>query len=102
MPFVYNLAKIICAIILFVILLIIIKLLAKLIGSIFKLPVLNGLNKLFGAAFGGVQGVLYASLFCMVISAVISLNYEGFWFFTNENIEASTLFKWLMTFSPFN
>lgn len=102
MPFVYNLAKIICAIILFVILLIVVKLLAKLISGIFKLPVLNGVNKLFGAAFGGVQGVLYASLFCVVISAVISLNYTGFWFFTKDNIEASTLFKWLITFSPFN
>ncbi len=102
MPFVYNLVKIICAIILFVVLLVAAKLLAKLINSIFKLPLLKGFNKTIGGVFGTAQGVLFAVVLCVAMSAIISINPKGFWLFTTENIEASAIFKWLSNLSPFN
>ena len=102
MPLVYNLVKIIVAVLLFVILIILTKLLAVLIGKVFKLPLLNSLNSSVGAIFGGVQGVLVAVVLCLIVSAVISVNSKGFLIFTNENIEASRLFKWICSFSPFN
>lgn len=102
MPLVYNLVKIIVAVILFIILLIITKIIAILINKVFKLPLLNSLNSSVGAVFGGVQGALIATLLCIIVSAVISINSKGFLIFTTENIESSTLFKWLCSLSPFN
>ena len=102
MPLVYNLVKIICAVVLFIALLIVTKILAVLIGKVFKLPLLNSLNSSVGAVFGGIQGILFSVVFCIIVSAVIIVNAQGFLIFTTENIEASTLFKWLCNLSPFN
>ena len=39
-----------------------------------RLPIIHGLNQLAGAALGGIQGLLYIWVVCMILPAFASTN----------------------------
>lgn len=53
----------------FIVVYLVIHLLMRWLDLVAKLPVLSGLNKITGAVMGGVQGLLYVWIGCLIITA---------------------------------
>lgn len=62
----------VCFILLFIIVFVSIQILVRWLDLIAKLPIINGINQLAGAVLGGVQGLLYLWIGCIVLSAFTS------------------------------
>ena len=99
-PVIVSLLKIIAFIIILLILSILVKFLAKSLNRIFKLPVLRGINRILGGILGVLKGLLISAAFCVVISVIINVSPNGFWIFTEKNIDSSYLFKLLCNLNP--
>ena len=100
-PTVLPIIQTVATILLFFILMFVVKFIARIINKVFNLPLIGSLNKFLGGIIGGFKGAIFATIFVMIIMFVISLTKEGFWIFTEENIDKSVLFKFLAGFSPF-
>ena len=85
----------------FIILMFFVKTLAKIINKIFNLPLIGKLNRFLGGIIGLLKGTIFALIFVMVIMFVISMTENGFLCFTQENVNESIIFKFLMGFTPF-
>lgn len=93
-PTVVSILVIAVDIILFVVLMFVFKIIIKAICKLFKAPVLNQVNKLFGGILGFVKGVIIAILVCSVISFIVYTSKNGeFLFFTKEVIDKTYLFS---------
>ena len=92
--------KVVYGFLIFIILAILAKILAKPINKLFSISFVGTLNRLLGAVLGLGKGIVYAILFCAIISIIVIFTDSGFLIFTKENIEASTVFKWLCELNP--
>lgn len=61
-----------CFIFLFITVFILIQIAVRWLDLIAKLPIINGINQLAGAVLGGIQGLLYLWIGCIVLSAFTS------------------------------
>lgn len=77
----------VCFILLFIIVFISVQIVVRWLDLIAKLPIINGINQLAGAVLGGVQGLLYLWIGCIVLSAFTS---TPFGLAVMEQIEKST------------
>ena len=82
-----------------VVLLVVVKFLAKMINRVFSFSIIGKANRLLGGIIGIPKGIIFAILFCMVISLIVSLN-NGFLIFTAENIEKTYVFKFFAEIIP--
>lgn len=100
-PAITKIISSLLAIIIVCVLLFIVKILAVQINKLFNISLVGGLNKTLGGILGIVKGGTIAIVFCLFISLILTFAKDGFLIFTYDNINASTLFKFIMSFSPF-
>lgn len=100
-PTVTKILSSLLAVIIVVILLLVVKIIAKYINKIFNISVIGTLNKTLGGILGIVKGGAIAVVFCLIISLILTFVKDGFLIFTYDTINASHIFKLLMSFSPF-
>ncbi len=99
-PIATTVIKFIVTVILFVILLFVVKLLARIINKLFKKSLLGGANAALGGVLGAIKGIIYTVLFCLLISLITNVSKDNF-FITNEIIENTTVFKFILNLIPF-
>ena len=80
-------------IILILVLMIVVRLLARFLNKIFSFSLVGKLNRFLGGTVGVVKGVLYAAVFCGIISLILSFTGKPLLIFTEENINNSYIFK---------
>lgn len=78
-----------------IILLIIVKPIAKLINKLFSFSLVGKVNSLLGGVVGVFKGIIYAAVFCLLITLIVSFTSNGFLIFTNEAIEQSLFFSFV-------
>ncbi len=100
-PAVVKLISVLVSFVLVIILLFVSKILAKYVNKLFTFSIVGDINKILGGALGIVKGAAIATIFCLVISIVLSFTKDGFFIFNYDTINSSYLFKFLMGFSPF-
>ncbi|MBQ8531894.1 MAG: CvpA family protein [Clostridia bacterium] len=98
-PVVTQILGLIYSIVIMVVLLVVVKFLAKMINRVFSFSIIGKANRLLGGIIGIPKGIIFAILFCMVISLIVSLN-NGFLIFTAENIEKTYVFKFFAEIIP--
>lgn len=92
-PIAVSILKTIYLLILMSVLMIVVKLLARSVNKLFSFSLVGKLNSALGGTVGIVKGVIFAWIFCVVITLLISLTKNGFWIFNTANIENSYIFK---------
>lgn len=100
-PPLIKLFSIFVSIILIIILLIIVRILAKLINKLFSFSVVGKINKFLGGILGAVKGFGFAIVFCLIVGLVLSFTKDGFFIFTQENVNSTYIFKFFMELAPF-
>ena len=71
--------------------------LLKLMGDVMKIPILNGLNRVGGAAFGFAKGMVYLLLFFLVVSLISSSELGKA---LMQMIQENTVLLWLYEHNP--
>ncbi|MBR6572434.1 MAG: CvpA family protein [Clostridia bacterium] len=99
-PIVTTVIKYIATAVLFLILLFVVKLLARIINKLFKKSLFGGANAALGGVLGAAKGAIYAILFCIIVSLLTNVSKDNF-FITNEIIENTTVFKFILNLIPF-
>lgn len=97
-PFLTNLIKTICIVVLFVILTVIFRFLARRINSLFNISILGKINKLLGGLLGIVKGLVFAILFCILVSLVSATGLFGTDIINQELIDSSYICKSVLQF----
>ena len=100
-PVVSKMLSALYAVIILVLLLIVVKFLSKLINPIFNFSVIGKLNRTLGGVLGFIKGILIASVFCAIVSIIVSFTNVEFLCFTNEAIEESLIVGKIISFLPF-
>lgn len=100
-PVIIKILSVVFSVILVVALLFLVKILAKFLNKIFSFSVIGVINKFLGGVLGIFKGILLATVFCLLISLILSFTKNGFLIFNYATINASYIFKILMGFSPF-
>lgn len=91
-PIIVKLLKLIYSIALMFILIFVVRIIADLLNKLFSFSIIGKVNRILGGILGIPKGVIFALLFCMLISLLITVN-NGFWIFTVKNVEKTILFK---------
>ncbi len=89
-------------VIIFVIILIIVNLIARLFRTINHIPVIGGINKLFGAVAGFAQGAIVIFLVCIFVQFIVSLTGNEIIFLNTMTIDETHLFKHIYYFDFLN
>ena len=97
-PLAIGIFKTIISVLIFLVLMVVVKILARIINSFFKGAILGTANKVLGISLGSVKGLVFASIFSMIVYFVSTLSESDFLFFTSESIEASYITKYLIEF----
>ncbi len=90
----------IIGILIFIVISIVTKFLAVPINKLFSISLVGTLNRTLGAVLGAGKGIIYAAVFCLIISCLVVFTENGFLIFTREAIEGSALTKLLCEFNP--
>ena len=85
-------------VIIFVIIIIVINLLSRLFRTVNHIPVIGGVNKLFGAVAGFVQGAIVIFLVCIFVQVIISLTGNEIIFLNTMTIDQTYIFKHIYYF----
>lgn len=99
-PIITGFIRSLLVILIFLIGFFLVRLLARAINTAFKLPIIGTANRFLGGGIGLLKGFVFAFLFCIIISALVSVTKNGFLIFTKENIDSSNLFSFLSGFNP--
>ena len=94
-PIAINILKTLYSVILMLVLMVIVKFLARVVNKLFSFSIVGKLNRILGGAFGAVKGIIFAWLFCAIVSLLVSFTQNGIWIFNAENIENTVIFKLL-------
>lgn len=94
-PAVTSMLTLVYQVISLIILLIIVKPIAKLINKLFSFSIIGTANRVLGGVVGVPKGIIYAALFCLLITLIVSFTSNGFLIFTNEAIEQSLFFSFV-------
>lgn len=100
-PVITTFIRFILGFILFIACIFLIKILAKLLNKLFSFSIIGKLNKLLGAVLGAGKGMVFATVFVLLLSTIAAVTKNGFLIFTNENIEKSAIFDFIAGFNPF-
>ena len=94
-PAVTSTLTLIYQVILLIVLLALVKPLAKLINKLFSFSVIGTANRALGGIVGVPKGIIYAVVFCLIITLVVSFTQNGFLIFTNDAMEKSLFFSFV-------
>lgn len=94
-PIVTGIFDLIFTLIITVVLLAVVNFIAKLVNKLFSFSLVGKANKILGAILGIIKGVVISAIICTIISLIVPLTKEGFWIFTQSNIDSSLIFKLL-------
>lgn len=94
-PAVTGSLALIYQVILLIILLALVKPLAKLINKLFSFSVIGTANRVLGGVVGVPKGIIYAVVFCLLITLAVSFTQNGFLIFTGEAMEKSLFFSFV-------
>ena len=98
-PIAVKVIGMVFTLILVIILLIVVKILARVINKLFSFSIVGKLNQILGGVLGIVKGCIIAVVVCIVSSLIMSFVGE-FFIFTAENVNNSTIYKFIVdTFS---
>lgn len=70
-PALETLSNVLATVLVFIISLALCMLLSRMLSNVFKLPFLNGINKIFGLILGFILGVVYSFILCMIIKCLL-------------------------------
>lgn len=85
-------------VIIFVIIMIVVNLLSKLFRTVNHIPIIGGVNKLFGSVAGFVQGAIVIFLVCIFVQVIISLTGNEIIFLNTMTIDRTYIFKHIYYF----
>ncbi len=94
-PIIVKLLSTLYSFIITIVLLFVVKYLARILNKIFSFSVVGKLNRTLGGIVGIVKGSVFAVLYCVVITFIVSLTTGGFLIFTHDNIAGSYLFGYV-------
>jgi len=100
-PMVSGILSMVYALAIFFILMFVVKILAKLINKLFSFKPLGKLNSILGGGIGFFKGIIFATIFCLIITVLVRLNQNGIWIFTQESLDKTLLLKLLTNLLPF-
>lgn len=100
-PMVSGILSMVYAVVIFFILMFVVKILAKVINKLFSFQPLGKLNSILGGGIGVLKGIIFATIFCLIITVIIKLNQNGIWIFTEEALDKTLLLKLLTNILPF-
>lgn len=92
-PVIISLICIIVIIFSFILLSILVRFLSSVVGEIFKIPVLNGINKVFGALFGVIIGIIVVIIAVLVIKIAVPEPNDLNHIFNTVTIESTAIFE---------
>lgn len=99
-PIALTLSDVIAFIIIFVVSLIAFGIIVKIIGSLFKLPVLKGIDKTLGLVFGIISALVFVWIFAMLSSAVLEVLSSAYpSTFSTDIIEDSYLLRFFAKYN---
>lgn len=98
-PIAVKVIGMVFTLVLVIILLIVVKILARVINKLFSFSIVGKLNRILGGVLGIVKGCIIAVVMCIITSLIMSFIGE-FFIFTAENVNNSTIYKFIVdTFS---
>lgn len=100
-PMIVHIISLIISTVGIIALLFVVRLLAKLLNKVFNFSVIGKLNRFLGGVIGIFKGLAFASIFCILIMFLISIQKNGFWIFTNQSVKNTYIFKYLYGILPF-
>jgi len=98
-PIITKILGLIYSIVILLILLFVVKILAKFLNKLFSFSIIGKVNTFLGGIVGIPKGIIFAILFCMLISLIVTFN-NGFWIFTSANIQKTYIFKFFAEILP--
>ena len=93
--------KIIISLILFIVLSFIFKFVVKLLNKVFSFSIIGKVNRTLGGIIGVIMGLVITLLFVLIVNVVVSVS-DGFWIFTQETINQSKIFSFVLENLPIN
>lgn len=96
-PIVEELISILITLICFIVLMFVVRLLSKVLNKLFSFSVVGTLNKTLGGIVGLPIGVIFASIFCLLIQLSLTLTSKGLWIFTADTVETSKLYNLIIS-----
>ena len=96
-PILSSLLSTLITLIAFAVLMFVVGFLSKFLNKIFSFSVVGKLNKILGGVIGVPIGIVFSLLFCLLLNLVISFVPEGFWIFTADRVNSSTLYNLLIS-----
>ena len=100
-PVVTMILKAVFSVLIFFLVSLLTKFLAKPINKLFSFSFVGTINKTLGAVLGIAQGAIWVSVFCIVITLLVSIFPNGFLIFNNDTIKSATLFNFFSNLIPF-
>lgn len=100
-PIIIKILGLLYSVVIMVVLMFVVNILASFINKLFSFSIVGKANKILGGIIGLPKGIIFAMLFCMIVSLIVRFS-GGILFFTNENIDKTILFKFLANIIPFN
>lgn len=100
-PIAVSLLGLIFSLVISIVLLVLVKPVAKFLNGIFSFSIIGKANRALGAVVGLLKGAVFAVVFCLLVSLIVSFTENGFLIFTAENISNSYIFKLVADFIPF-
>lgn len=86
----------------FVIIVIAVNLLAKLFKAVNEIPIIGGINRLFGAVAGFVQAAVVIFLVCIFVQVIVSITGNEIIFLNTMTIDETHVFKYIYYFDFLN
>ena len=102
-PIVVKILSSVISLILFLVLSFVVRLLAGILNSFAKkLPVIGKLNNKLGFCVGILKGIVFASVFSVILLFITSLFKDGIWIFKPDSVNNSFIIKTVSRFLPEN
>ena len=95
-PIIAGILSIVFTLLIFIILLLVVKLLAKLLNKLFSFSVAGKINRFLGAGIGVVKGAVFALIFAIALTFLISLSKDGFLGITQATVDKTYILKKLL------
>lgn len=100
-PIIVRIVALLISIILSILLLILLRFVAKILNRIFSISVLGKINRSLGGILGIIKGIVFSFVFCLLIMFLLSVNKNGIWIFTMDNVNKTRIFKYMYDVLPY-
>ena len=87
-----------CSVILFLLLSTIFSFFARILNKLIKVLPVGLLNKFGGALLGGIKGIIFSVIFCLIVSSILYFKENGFLFITDDAVNSSYFYKLFTNF----